>query len=297
MSGQIPLRSVLYVPGDNERAMSKAPRLPVDAIIYDLEDAVAPASKQAARERVCSAVAGRDRERRITAIRINDLASIEGADDLQAALIASPDALVLPKVQTAQEIEQLAAMIDAFGDRKPGRDLPIWAMIETPSAILNIKEIAQCSRAEGPRPEFRLGALLMGTNDLGKQTGVTLQMMTPWLMDCVLAAKAYDLPIIDGVHNNYSDQKGFAAACQQGRDRGFDGKTLIHPSQIATANKMFAPSDEQLQEARKVVALFERAGNEKVNVLELDGRMVERLHYEMALKLLKTADLIKEQPE
>jgi len=293
MNGSIPLRSVLYVPGDNERAMNKAPRLPVDAIVYDLEDAVAPASKQAARARVCEAAVRRDRERRVTAIRINDLASIEGADDLQAALGAKPDALVLPKVQTAQDIEQLGARVQAFGDRKTGRELEIWAMIETPLAILNIKEIAQCSHTKG----FRLGALLMGTNDLGRQTDVALDMMSSWLMDCVLAAKAYGLPIIDGVYNNYSDQKGFAAVCEQGRDMGFDGKTLIHPSQIASANQVFAPSQAQLQEAREVVALFERDGHESVNVLELDGRMVERLHYLMAQKTLKTAELIKEQTE
>ncbi len=293
MNGPKPLRSILYVPGDNERAMNKAPGLPVDAIIYDLEDAVAPASKLSARARVCNAVAGIDRGQRVTAIRINDLASNEGADDLQAALAAAPDVLVLPKVQTVQDIEQLGVRIKAFGDAKPGRELEIWAMIETPKAVLNIKEIVQCSHTTGAR----LGAVLMGTNDLARATGVTLDMMSPWLMDCVLAAKAYGLAIIDGVYNNYSDQKAFVAVCEQGRDMGFDGKTLIHPSQIASANRVFAPSKEQLQEALEVVALFEREGHEKLNVLEIDGRMVERLHYLMAQKTLKTADLIKERTE
>ncbi len=137
----------------------------------------------------------------------------------------------------------------------------------------------------------------MGTNDLARHTGVAPDMMSSWLMDCVLAAKAYGLPIIDGVYNNYSDRQGFVAACEQGRDMGFDGKTLIHPAQIASANQVFAPSNEQLQEAREVVALFERGGHENKNVLELDGRMVERLHYLMAQKLLRTAELIKEQME
>ncbi len=291
------LRSVLYVPGDNERAMNKAPGLSVDAIIYDLEDGVAPASKQAARANVCAAVAGIDRGQRVTAIRINDLASNEGADDLQAALIAGPDALVLPKVQTVQDIEQLGARIDAFGDRKSGCDVLIWAMIETPLAILNIKEITARSHMKGSRPGSHLGALLMGTNDLAKHTGVAPDMMSSWLMDCVLAAKAYGLPVIDGVYNDYSDQQGFVAACEQGRDMGFDGKTLIHPAQIASANQAFAPSQKQLQEACEVVALFEQSGHEHMNVLELDGRMVERLHYLMAKKTIKTADLIKEQTE
>ena len=206
----------------------------------------------------------------------------------RSALIAAPDALVLPKVQTVQDIEQLIARIEAFGDRKPGRDLSIWAMIETPTAIVNIKEIAELSNTSA------LGALVMGTNDFARHTGVALDMMTPWLMDCVLVAKAFGLPIIDGVYNNYSDQKGLMAACEQGRDRGFDGKTLIHPSQIAAANQVFAPSQAQLQEALEVVALFERDGHESVNVLALGGAMVERLHYETALELLKTAQMIKE---
>ncbi|MCP4936928.1 MAG: CoA ester lyase [bacterium] len=291
MSGLNPLRSVLYVPGDNERAMTKSAGLTVDAIIYDLEDAVAPANKQAARARVCRAVTTRDQDQHVIAIRINDLASNEGAEDLQAVLGAAPDVLVLPKVQTAQDIEHLHARIKSSGDQGMDRALEIWAMIETPSAILNIKEIAERSRIQG----YRLGALVLGTNDLAKLTGVRLDMMASWLMDCVLVAKAYGLPIIDGVFNNYSDQEGFAAACEQGRDMGFDGKTLIHPSQIASANQVFAPSKVQLQEACEVVALFEREGHENMNVLELDGRMVERLHYLMAKKTLKIAQMIKEQ--
>ena len=291
MSRSIPLRSVLYVPGDNERAIKKAPGLPVDAIIYDLEDAVATANKDAARERVCNAVASREPNQCVTAIRINDLASSEGADDLQAALTAGPDVLVLPKVKAAKDIEILCARIEAFGEQSSGIKLEIWAMMETPMAILNAQSIAELSNISAPR----LTALLMGTNDLGKETGVALELMTPWRMDCVLAAKAYGLSIIDGVHNNYSDQEGFAAACEHGREMGFEGKTLIHPSQIACANQIFSPSEQQLDEAREVVALFERPGHEKINVLELNGAMVERLHYEIALKLLKFATLVEER--
>ncbi len=290
MSGPNPLRSVLYVPGDNQRALQKADDLPVDAIIYDLEDAVAPANKQAARARVCKKVASRDKNHCVTAIRINELASKQGEADLRAVLAAAPDAVVLPKVQAASDIEALSARIEAQGVHGAGKEIEIWAMMETPLAILNVKEIARCAKSEGPR----MGALLIGTNDLGRQAGVTLQQMSPWLMDCVLAAKAYGVAIIDGVYNEYGDHQGFVASCEQGRDRGFDGKTLIHPSQIASANRVFAPGKAQWKEAREVVALFEQPGHEMLNVLELDGRMVERLHYEMALKLLKTAQMIKE---
>lgn len=285
---QRPLRSVLYVPGDNERAMLKAPALPVDAVIYDLEDAVAPNNKQVARKRVCRAVSERDSCSCFTAIRINHPSTSIGADDLQAAIAAGPDALVLPKVEDAQELADLTSRIEAH--EEAGTSMQIWAMMETPRAILNVREIAELSQSSLPQ----LGALVLGINDLGKQTGVSPELMAPWLMECVLAAKAFDLSIIDGVYNDFKDTNGLQNECERGRRMGFNGKTLIHPSQIEIANKEFSPSEEQLQQAAELKALFEREGHEDVNVLQLNGAMVERLHYEMALKTLKIAEMIQE---
>ena len=283
-----PLRSVLYVPGDHQRAMTKASVLPVDAIIYDLEDAVAPMNKASARKRVCEAVRDRAAARCLLAIRINDLATQTGVDDLREALGVKPDAIVLPKVQTVQDIEELSARIEASGV-----DVKIWAMVETPMAVLNVNLIAESATTTVQR----LGALIFGTNDLGMQTSAAPDMMAPWQMNCVLAAKAYDLAIIDGVYNNFSNESGLRRECERGRDRGFDGKTLIHPAQIACANEMFSPTKAQMIAARELVALFERVGHESANVLELHGKMVERLHYEMALKTLSIGKIIEEMDQ
>ena len=283
-----PLRSVLYVPGDNQRAMANASVLSVDAIIYDLEDAVALINKESARQRVCEAVGDRAAGECLLAIRINDLAIQTGEDDLQEALGVKPDAIVLPKVQTVQDIEDLSERIGASGI-----DVGIWAMIETPMAVLNVNMIAKCAKTTVPH----LGALIFGTNDLGMQTSVATDMMAPWRMNCVLAAKAYGLAMVDGVYNNFSDVSGLQRECERGRDMGFDGKTLIHPAQIACANKVFSPTQAQMVVAGELVALFERVGHENANVLELRGKMVERLHYEMALKTLSIGKIIEEMDQ
>jgi len=290
MTGQRPLRSVLYVPGDNERAMEKAPGLPVDALIYDLEDAVAPRNKANARARVCQAVSSREPGSRFIAIRLNELSSEFGLKDLRAALEARPDALVLPKVETKKQLRELSSAIERHEEGAERETMQIWAMMETPRAILNVKQIAKLSK----KPVPRLSAFVLGFNDLGKLTGVAPNRMDGWRMECVLAARAYGLTIIDGVFNQFKDKTGLQQECQRGREMGFDGKTLVHPAQIDIANRVFSPDDEQLQEARALKALFERKGNENANVLELKGKMVERLHYEMAIDILKTAKMIEE---
>jgi citrate lyase subunit beta / citryl-CoA lyase len=293
MTVSSPLRSVLYVPGNNERAMEKARSLPVDAIIFDLEDAVGSADKEAARARVCEIVAGKGFGSSLLAIRINDPQSKTGEADLHDVLAASADAVVVPKVKTAQELVSLSSKIDRAVQQSGGSDVQIWAMMETPLGVMNVREIAALAKDDEPR----LAALIMGTNDLVRETRAARSHIMPWLMDCVLAAKAFGLPIIDGVYNRFDDADGLLSECRQARAMGMDGKTLIHPNQIDICNDSFSPTSEELQEAREIVALFEQAENRDANVLQLQGRMVERLHYEMALETLQIAQLISSAKE
>jgi citrate lyase subunit beta/citryl-CoA lyase len=285
--GQKPLRSVLYVPGSNERAMQKASALPVDVIIFDLEDAVSSGDKRTARRRICRALADDDFGRRLIVVRINDLQTATGEDDLHDVLAAGVDAVLLPKVKTSQEILSLSSRTDRFGGRQRGADLQIWAMMETPLAILNARDIAELAECQVPR----LAAFVMGRNDLIMETGVTPPYLSPWVMQCVVAAKAYDLAIIDGVYNRFEDDKGFRAECREARGMGMDGKSLIHPAQIDSCNELFSPTTKEVQEAEEIVALFEQPQHRNANVLELHGLMVERLHYEMALRTLQIARL------
>lgn len=293
MTVSSPLRSVLYVPGNNERAMEKARSLPVDAIIFDLEDAVGSADKEAARTCVCEIVAGKGFGSRLLAIRINDPQSKTGEADLHDVLAAGADAVVVPKVKTAQELVSLSSRIDRAVQQSGGSDVQIWAMMETPLGVMNVREIAALAKDDEPR----LAALIMGTNDLVRETRAARPHIMPWLMDCVLAAKAFGLPIIDGVYNRFDDADGLLSECRQARAMGMDGKTLIHPNQIDICNDSFSPTSEELLEAREIVALFEQAENRDANVLQLQGRMVERLHYEMALETLQIAQLISSAKE
>lgn len=293
MTVSSPLRSVLYVPGNNERALEKARSLPVDAIIFDLEDAVGSTDKEAARTRVCEVVAGKGFGSRLLAIRINDPQSKIGEEDLYAVLAAGADAVVVPKVKTAQELVSLSSKVDRVVRQSGGSDVQIWAMMETPLGVMNVREIAALAKDDEPR----LAALIMGTNDLVRETRAARSHIMPWLMDCVLAAKAFGLPIIDGVYNHFDDADGLLSACRQARAMGMDGKTLIHPKQIDICNDSFSPTSEELFEAREIVALFEQAENRDANVLQLQGRMVERLHYEMALETLQIAQLISSAKE
>ncbi|QPH52871.1 HpcH/HpaI aldolase/citrate lyase family protein [Pontivivens ytuae] len=273
-----PRRSVLYMPGSKERALEKAQSLPADALILDLEDAVAPAEKDAARDLVCDRVKAKPFGPREVIIRVNGADTPWGAADLEAATAAQPDAILLPKVNSA---EDLAAA------RKIAGDIPLWAMMETPLGMLNAAEI-------GAAPG--LTCMVMGTNDLVKElhaahTPERLPLVTG-LGLCLLAARAHGLAIIDGVYNAFKDEDGLRAACEQGRDMGFDGKTLIHPAQLAITNAVFAPSEEALEEARAQIAAFEEVERTGGGVAVVNGRIVENLHVENARRLLAEAEAI-----
>lgn len=283
-----PRRSALYVPAANEKALAKIGSLSCDCVIVDLEDAVAPAQKAEARERMAAFFAGRERDGREMVIRINALASEWGAGDLAAAKACRPDAILVPKVETARDLLEVNDALDET-DTRPS--LALWAMVETPRALLNIGAIAALGRDRGAR----LACLVAGTNDLVKDTGIRpgpgRQLLVPWLMQLVLAARAGGLDALDGVANDFSDLDAFAAECAQGRDMGFDGKTLIHPAQIAPANAAFSPSQEEIDAALTVRAAFALPENATRGVISLGGRMVERLHLEQAERLLGKAGL------
>ncbi|HUI96954.1 MAG TPA: CoA ester lyase [Xanthobacteraceae bacterium] len=287
-----PRRSVLYMPGSNARAIEKAKTLPADGIIIDLEDAVAPDAKEAARAHVAQAVRAGGFGHREVLIRVNGLETPWFAHDFDAAIAARPDAIVVPKVSSAEQIEMVGSrLLDTHADHH----VRLWAMIETPAAIFNIREIA----AEAQDSESRLTGFVIGTNDLAKETRARLVPgrgpMLGWLADCVLAAHAYGIEVLDGVYNDIADAEGFAAECAQGRDMGFDGKTLIHPSQIAPCNAAFSPSAEEVAQARKIIAAFDLPENHGKGVVQLDGRMVERMHADIARRTVAIADAIAAQ--
>jgi citrate lyase subunit beta / citryl-CoA lyase len=280
-----PRRSVLYMPGSNERALDKARSLPADGLILDLEDAVAPDAKVAARERVCQALAAGGYAPRETLIRVNALATPWGFADLQAAARSGADGVLLPKVESAEAVRQALAVLDDAG---APADLPLWCMLETPRAMLRADEIA------GASP--RLGGLVMGTSDLAKElraahTPLRLPLLTA-LGLCLLAARAHGLPILDGVHLDLGDEEGFAAACRQGAELGFDGKTLIHPRQIEAANRAFAPDEAELEEARRIIAAHEAAVLQGKGVVVEGGRLIESLHVAEAQRKVQLAQAI-----
>lgn len=277
-----PRRSALYMPGSNARALEKARSLPVDVVILDLEDSVAPDAKTQARDTVLRVVAEGGFGPREVVVRINALDTPWGADDLAALSQTRADAVLVPKVSSRAAV---AATRDGLGDNS---SMAIWAMMETPKAILAAAEIAG-ARAEVPQ----FAVMVMGTNDLAKDTRARLlpgrAAFQPWLATCIAAARSASLDIIDGVFNDLDDAAGFEAECQQGRDMGFDGKTLIHPRQIAPCNQVFSPSPDELAWAERIAHLFEQPENQGLGVVRVDGRMVERLHAEMAQRMLVMA--------
>ena len=281
-----PRRSVLYMPGSNTRALEKAKSLAADTLILDLEDAVAPSAKADARGFVCDAVKAGGYGRRELVIRINSLTSEWGMDDLSAAMQAGPDAILVPKVSTPFDI----AIVDKALADAPDT-VSIWAMMETPLAMLNAREIASATSKYS-----RFECMVMGTNDLAKETGAGLGgdrvAMLPWLMTCVAAARAYGLAIVDGVYNDFRNEAGCVAECAQGRLIGMDGKTLIHPGQIAPANAAFAPSPEQVAAANDIIAAFALPENAGLGAINLNGRMVELLHCEIARKTVAMSEAI-----
>jgi citrate lyase subunit beta / citryl-CoA lyase len=279
-----PPRSALYSPASNAKALEKAPSLACDAVIIDLEDAVHPDAREDARELMRTTAKSWPSRPRTLAVRINPLTSEWGTEDLIAALAIRPDAIVLPKTEAPQDIITLAEAFNEF-DLSPVPQ--IWAMIETARGVLNAPAIAELGRHKSAK----LAAFIAGTNDLAKQTGVRdADAMEPWLMQIVLAARAGGLAVLDGVHNDFRDTAGFEAACNIARNRGFDGKTLIHPSQIEPANRIFAPSADEVTQARAIKAAFALPENTGKGVINLNGRMVERLHLEQAETVLAKAD-------
>jgi citrate lyase subunit beta / citryl-CoA lyase len=286
-----PRRSVLYVPASNAKAMAKIDSLPCDAVIFDLEDAVAPEEKLSARESLRRFLADRPKDRFERIIRINPMASEWGTEDLLAARACRPDAILLPKVDTPRDILDADDALDQ-ADAPPS--LRLWTMVETPRAILNLGPIAELGRDAAAR----LACLVAGTNDLAKVTGVSAtsdrRYLLPWLLQMVLAASAGGLDVLDGVSNDFRDLDAFEQECEQARSIGFDGKTLIHPAQIGPANAAFSPSATEIQEAEAIVQAFAQPENAGRGVISLEGRMIEKLHLQQAERLLAKARLTRE---
>ncbi|MDU0340448.1 HpcH/HpaI aldolase/citrate lyase family protein [Bosea rubneri] len=284
-----PRRSVLYMPGSNARALEKAREIAADALILDLEDAVAPDAKDLARNQVCDAVKAGGYGRRELVIRTNGLDTPWFDADLAAAAEAGPDAILIPKVSSPETLAEIGHRLAGLWAKPETR---VWAMIETPLAILDCERIARAAH----EASTRLACFVLGTNDLAKETRARFvpgrAPMLPWLTTAILAARAHGLDVIDGVYNDLKDEAGFRAECEQGRDLGFDGKTLIHPGQVATANAIFAPEEAELVRARAVIAAFEQPENADKGAIQLDGRMVERLHAEMARRVVALAEAI-----
>ena len=281
-----PRRSVLYMPSSNERALEKAKSIACDGIIFDLEDAVAPDAKVQSRGKAAAAVADPAYGKRERILRVNGMDTQWHDDDMRAASEAAPDAILVPKVSSAEEVQRLVAAMDRYG--APAQTL-LWAMVETPVAMLHCEEIAKASD--------RLDCLVMGTNDLAKElfaehvpgrgpllTGLGL---------CLLAARAAGISIIDGVYNNVKDAEGFEAECQQGRQMGFDGKTLIHPGQVDPCNAAFAPSEAAVEEARAILVAWDEALAQGRGVATVNGRMIENLHVETAKRNLQMHEAIR----
>jgi citrate lyase subunit beta/citryl-CoA lyase len=284
-----PRRSVLYMPGSNARALDKAKTLPADGVILDLEDSVAPEAKEAARQQVVDAVKAGGFGTREVFIRVNGVDTPWHADDLSAAAHAAPDVILVPKVSSPDTLELIGRRMLDMGTNHKTR---VWAMIETPLAIFNILEIASAARDS----ETRLAGFVMGTNDLAKDTRARLvpgrTPMLAWLSMCVAAARIHGIDILDGVYNDIGNADGFAKECTQGVELGFDGKTLIHPSQIEPCNNAFSPSPADVAQARKMIAAFDLPENRGKGVVSIDGRMVERLHADMARRTVAIAEAI-----
>ena len=282
-----PRRSALYLPGNKARALEKAKTLPADMLIFDLEDAVGPDAKVDSREKVCEAASSGSYQPREVVVRINGLDTDWHDGDLRAVAESSADGVLVPKVETAEQVRALATALETLG---AAESMQLWVMVETPRAFLRAEEIALASD--------RLAGLVVGTNDLVNELhGLHVPArapVVPALALAVLGARAAGKVILDGVFNAITDDAGFRAEARQGREMGFDGKTLIHPSQIGPANEVFGPTQEELADARKIVAAYEEARTAGQSVITVDGRMIESLHVRGAQRILALADLIAE---
>jgi len=277
------------MPGSNARALGKARSLPADGIIFDLEDSVAPEEKPNARTQIAQAMSQGGFGGRELVIRTNAPASPFWRDDSALAAQARPDAILVPKIAGPEDVAAIGARLDQLGANPA---IKLWVMIETPLAVLKIAEIAACAREKGAR----LAAFVIGPNDISLDTRIRMKPgraeMVPLFLDCVVAARSYGIEVLDGPYSDFSDAAGFAAECEQARDLGFDGKTLIHPAQIEIANHVFRPADDELAEARGIIAAFEQPEATGKGAIRYEGRMVERLHAEMARRTLAMADAI-----
>jgi citrate lyase subunit beta / citryl-CoA lyase len=287
MSANRPRRSCLYMPGANAKALDKARTLPADTLIFDLEDAVAPEAKADARAAIVATMAQGGYGKREIIIRANALSTEWGRDDVFAAAKAKPDGVLFPKIDSAADIKAADALLTEAGAPD---STAIWAMIETPKAILNIQKIAKAAK------RTRLAVFVMGVNDLAKdmraaQTQDRTAFLAPLTM-AVIAARAYGITPIDGVYNDIPNTEGFEAICRQGLALGFDGKTLIHPSQIDACNAIFAPTEEEVAWSRAVIAAFADPANAGKGVLKVDGKMTELLHLEQAKRTVSVAEAI-----
>lgn len=285
-----PRRSALYMPGANARALEKAKSIDADVLLLDLEDSVAPDMKAEARNQVCNAVRAGGYGPREVVIRVNGLDTPWFGDDLAAAVAAKPDAILIPKLEGARDVGRTTQKLDQLG---APAELEIWAMIETPRGLFDAYEAAL---AGGNADRNRLACYVLGTNDLAKETGAALggnrEPMLAWLSMTVAAARAGGLTVLDGVYNAFKDMDGFNAECAQGVRLGMDGKTLIHPAQVGPANAAFAPSDDAVAWAREILTAFEQPEAQGKGVITIDGKMVERLHAEMAAKTVAIAEAI-----
>ncbi|MFV0361311.1 HpcH/HpaI aldolase/citrate lyase family protein [Tropicimonas sp.] len=280
-----PFRSVLYIPGSKERALEKARGLPVDAIIFDLEDAVAVDEKANARTLLAATLAEGGYGQRTQIVRLNGMETEWGSDDLAAIMETGPQVVLMPKVESIAQVEKVAARLDAHPACAETR---IWAMMETPRGILQARLIATAPR---------MGGFVLGTNDLAKELGCRFRPdrlpLQAALQTCLLAARAQGIVCVDGVYNAFRDDDGLRAECEQGRDLGMDGKTLIHPAQIDIANAVFAPSEAEIDLARRQIAAFEQAAAQGVGVAVVDGKIVENLHIVTAQATLAKAAAIE----
>ena len=284
MSTYRPRRSVLYMPAANERALEKAKDIQADALIFDLEDAVAPDSKEVAREQACAAAASSEYGNRELTIRCNGLDTPWGRDDVLAAAAAGPAAVVIPKVDGSSYLDEISELLNQGGAPSSTQ---IWAMVETPIGILHVEEIAR---------HERMSVMVLGTNDMAKELRASItadrQALLPYLAMCLLSARAAGVAILDGVYNDIKDESGFKDVCVQGAEMGFDGKTLIHPNQGAPTNEIFSPSLDELDFYRRIIEEFEAAEKEGRGVLTVDGKMIENLHVDEARRALAVADAI-----
>ncbi len=285
-----PRRSALYIPGSNARALDKGRSIAADVLILDLEDAVSVEAKDMARAAVAAAVGVHAYGKREVVVRVNGLETPWIARDIAAIVAAHPDAVLVPKISRPEDIRRARAAMHAA---QAPEGVALWAMIETPLAVLNVAAIAATAASNSGVP---LAALVIGTNDLMTETGMRpsngREALAPALAQCVLAARAYGISVLDGTFNELNNWDGFRAECQQGRNFGMDGKTLIHPRQVQIANEVYAPTGEEVEWAEKVLAAFQRPENATRAVIQVDGRMVERLHERLALRVLETATAI-----